>query len=125
MDTMFRMNLRLFDGGAAAGAPSGGEAGGNATGSNAGLANQTKPEKVVYGIQDEPETGAEPQAKETNANDETETKSDPVDKGKAFDREHLRRLSTNDQQAVKGLSEGEQKTLESLLLRMRDNLKEV
>jgi hypothetical protein len=85
MDTMFRMNLRLFDGGAAAGAPSGGEAGGNATGSNAGLANQTKPEKVVYGIQDEPETGAEPQAKETNANDETETKSDPVDKGKAFE----------------------------------------
>ena len=47
------------------------------------------------------------------------------DKGKAFDREHLRRLSTNDQQAVKGLSEGEQKTLEALLLRMRDNLKEV
>ena len=39
--------------------------------------------------------------------------------------EHLRRLSTNDQQAVKGLSEGEQKTLEALLLRMRDNLKEV
>ena len=47
------------------------------------------------------------------------------DKGKAFDREHLRRLSNNDQQAVKGLSEDEQKTLESLLLRMRDNLKEV
>lgn len=47
------------------------------------------------------------------------------DKGKAFDREHLRRLSNNDQQAVKGLSEDEQKTLEALLLRMRDNLKEV
>ncbi len=47
------------------------------------------------------------------------------DKGKAFDREHLRRLSNNDQQAVKGLSADEQKTLEALLLRMRDNLKEV
>ena len=47
------------------------------------------------------------------------------DKGQAFDREHLRRLSNNDQQAVKGLSEDEQKTLEALLLRMRDNLKEV
>lgn len=45
-------------------------------------------------------------------------------KGRDFDREHLRRLSTNDHQAVKGLSEQEQKTLESLLLRVRENLSE-
>ncbi len=48
-----------------------------------------------------------------------------TEKGKEFDREHLRRLSTNDHQAVKGLSTEEQKMLEALLLRMRDNLKEV
>ena len=47
------------------------------------------------------------------------------EKGIAFDRDQLRRLSTNDHQAVKGLSADEQKMLESLLLRMRDNLKEV
>lgn len=47
------------------------------------------------------------------------------DKGREFDREHLRRLSTNDHQAVKGFTEDEQKTLEALLLRMRDNLREV
>ena len=46
-------------------------------------------------------------------------------KGLDFDRDQLRRLSTNDHQAVKGLSAEEQKTLESLLLRMRDNLAEV
>ena len=47
------------------------------------------------------------------------------EKGREFDREHLRRLSTNDHQAVKGFSADEQKTLEALLVRMRDNLKEV
>ena len=47
------------------------------------------------------------------------------EKGREFDREHLRRLSTNDHQAVVGLSAEEQKTLETLLLRMRDNLLEV
>ena len=47
------------------------------------------------------------------------------EKGRAFDREQLHRLSTNDHQAVKGLSEEEQKTLEALLLRVRDNLTEV
>ena len=47
------------------------------------------------------------------------------EKGLAFDRDQLRRLSTNDHQAVKGLSADEQKTLEALLLRMRDNLTEV
>ena len=46
-------------------------------------------------------------------------------KGLDFDRDQLRRLSTNDHQAVKGLCADEQKTLESLLLRMRDNLTEV
>jgi DNA-binding MarR family transcriptional regulator len=48
-----------------------------------------------------------------------------TEKGKDFDREQLHRLSTNDHQAVRGLTAEEQKTLESLLLRMRDNLKEV
>ena len=47
------------------------------------------------------------------------------EKGHEFDRDQLRRLSTNDHQAVKGLSAEEQKTLEALLLRMRDNLLEV
>ncbi len=47
------------------------------------------------------------------------------DKGRAFDREQLHRLSTNDHQALKGLSPDEQKTLEALLLRVRDNLLEV
>ncbi len=47
------------------------------------------------------------------------------EKGRAFDREQLHRLSTNDHQAVKGLSQDEQKTLEALLLRVRDNLTEV
>ena len=47
------------------------------------------------------------------------------EKGRAFDREQLTRLSTHDHQAVKGLTVDEQKTLETLLLRMRDNLTEV
>ena len=81
MDTMFRMNLCLFGEGAAAGASSGGEAGGNATGSNAGFADQkAQPEKVVYGIQPEYQEEAK-----TTKDDVTETKSDPVDKGKAFE----------------------------------------
>ena len=80
MDTMFALNLCLFGEGAAAGASAGGDAGGNALGSNAGIANQ-KTEKVVYGIQDN-----EPAATETQAtNDAQQTKSDPVDKGKAFE----------------------------------------
>ena len=86
MDTMFGMNLRLFDGGAAAGASAGGEAGGNATGSNAGFADQNKPEKVVYGIQGTDPAVTETQEATTNNNDDAKTaKSDPVDKGKAFE----------------------------------------
>ena len=84
MDTMFRMNLGLFGEGAAAGASSGGEAGGSAAGSTAGVAAQNKPEKVVYGIQDAEPTETKPQ-EETNQNDDKKTKSDPVDKGKAFE----------------------------------------
>lgn len=84
MDTMFRMNLRLFDGGAAAGASAGGETGGNAPGSNAGVADQSKSEKVVYGIQDADPTETNAQ-EETTTNDDKQTKSDPVDKGKAFE----------------------------------------
>ena len=85
MDTMFRMNLRLFDGGAAAGASAGGEAGGNASGSNAGVADQSKTEKVVYGIQDADPIETETQEETTNNNDDKKTKSDPIDKGKAFE----------------------------------------
>ena len=85
MDTMFRMNLCLFGEGAAAGASSGGEAGGSASGSNAGVADQSKPEKVVYGIQDTDPGMDTAQAKETTKNDATKTESDPVDKGKAFE----------------------------------------
>lgn len=46
------------------------------------------------------------------------------EKGRQFDREQLRRLSTNDHQAVKGFSAEEQATLEALLRRMRENLTE-
>ena len=53
------------------------------------------------------------------------TDLDLSDKGREFDREHLRRLSTNDHQAVTGISQDEQRMLEALLLRMRDNLLEV
>lgn len=84
MDTMFRMNLGLFGEGAAAGASSGGEAGGSAAGSTAGVAAQNKPEKVVYGIQDAEPTETVTQ-EETDQNDDKKTKSDPVDKGKAFE----------------------------------------
>ena len=47
------------------------------------------------------------------------------EKGLAFDRDQLRRLSTNDHLAMRGLSPEEQTTLEALLLRVRDNLSEV
>ena len=88
MDTMFRMNLRLFDGGAAAGASAGGEGGGSATGSNTGVADQNKqPEKIVYGIQenDPPATDTAPADDKAHYVDAQQTKSDPVDKGKAFE----------------------------------------
>ena len=86
MDTMFGMNLRLFDGGAAAGASAGGEAGGSAAGSNAGFADQNKPEKVVYGIQDNEPAETETQEAETKTKDDAKpAQSDPVDKGKAFE----------------------------------------
>ena len=87
MDTMYRTNLRLFDGGAAAGASAGGEGGGNATGSNTGVADQNKqPEKIVYGIQEnDPPATDTALAEETAKNDAQQTKSDPVDKGKAFE----------------------------------------
>ena len=48
-----------------------------------------------------------------------------TEKGREYDREHLRRLSTNDATAMRGLSTEEQATLEALLLRVRDNLREV
>ena len=48
-----------------------------------------------------------------------------TDAGRAFDRAHLHRLSTNDHLAMQGLSAEEQATLEALLVRVRDNLSEV
>lgn len=48
-----------------------------------------------------------------------------TEKGMEFDRAHLRRLSTNDHLAMQGLTTEEQKTLEELLLRVRENLREV
>ena len=48
-----------------------------------------------------------------------------TEKGWEYDREHLRRLSTNDAAAMRGLSAEEQETLEALLLRVRNNLREV
>ena len=47
-----------------------------------------------------------------------------TEKGIAYDREQLSRLSTNDHQAIRGLSAEELATLEELLLRVRENLKE-
>ena len=61
----------------------------------------------------------------TDAKDKRAIRVALSEKGREFDREHLRRLSTNDHQAVAGLSAEEQKTLETLLLRIRDNLLEV
>ena len=46
------------------------------------------------------------------------------EQGLAFDREHLRRISSNDKAAMKGLSPEEQEVLVSLLERVRNNLKE-
>ncbi|MBR6728278.1 MAG: MarR family transcriptional regulator [Clostridia bacterium] len=60
--------------------------------------------------------------------------TDPVDrravrvslseKGREFDRLHLSNISNNDQTAMAGLTPEEQATLESLLVRVRDNLLE-
>ncbi len=47
-----------------------------------------------------------------------------TEKGRGYDRNQLRRISTNDHQAVKDFSAEELTLLESLLTRMRDNLKE-
>ena len=46
------------------------------------------------------------------------------EKGKAFDSAHLCRIFTNDQQAMRGFDAAERETLERLLVRVRDNLKE-
>lgn len=47
-----------------------------------------------------------------------------TEKGLAYDKERLQRLSTNDHQAMKSFTKEEEQQLESLLLRMRDNLGE-
>ena len=46
-----------------------------------------------------------------------------TEKGYTYDREQLRRLSTNDDLAMRGLSKKECEMLEALLLRVRNNLK--
>ena len=60
----------------------------------------------------------------TDENDRRAVRVTLTQKGLDFDREHLVRLSTNDHQAVAGLTPEECATLESLLTRMRDNLAE-
>lgn len=60
----------------------------------------------------------------TDENDRRAVRVTLTEKGLAFDRDHLARLSTNDHQAVAGFSPEEQATLEALLIRMRDNLVE-
>ena len=45
-------------------------------------------------------------------------------KGTAFDREHLARISENDRRATEGFTPEEEEKLVSLLLRMYENLKE-
>ena len=60
----------------------------------------------------------------TDENDRRAVYVTLTQKGLDFDREHLVRLSTNDHQAVVGLTPEECATLESLLTRMRDNLAE-
>lgn len=47
-----------------------------------------------------------------------------TEKGKAFDRDCLSRMLTNDERAMRGFSEEETATLKAFLLRMRDNLLE-
>ena len=63
----------------------------------------------------------------TRATDEKDRRAVRValtQRGRDFDRAHLRRLCTNDQLAMRGLTAQEQATLESLLLRVRSNLTE-
>jgi len=47
-----------------------------------------------------------------------------TEKGRAFDRSHLSRISTNDQTAMRGIDEEDQETLVRLLSRIRNNLLE-
>ena len=46
------------------------------------------------------------------------------DKGKEYDKAHLSRISGNDLTAMRGFDAAETQTLEQLLTRVRDNLKE-
>ncbi len=61
--------------------------------------------------------------READENDHRAVRVTLTEKGRAFDRDHLARLSTNDHQAVAGLTPEECATLEALLTRMRDNLR--
>ena len=47
-----------------------------------------------------------------------------TERGKAFDRERLSRISNNDQLAMRGISAEEEAVLNDLLRRIRDNLEE-
>ena len=64
-------------------------------------------------------------ARRQDENDRRAMRVELTEKGRAFDREHLRRLSTNDHQAMKGFTPEEEATLEALLTRVRDNLKDL
>lgn len=59
-----------------------------------------------------------------NEKDRRATYVELTQKGIDYDREQLSRLSTNDHQAIRGLSDTELATLEELLLRVRKNLQE-
>ena len=47
-----------------------------------------------------------------------------TEQGRAFDREHLSRISNNDQTAMRGISPEEEAILTDLLTRIRNNLEE-
>ena len=58
----------------------------------------------------------------TDSADRRVTRVYLTEKGKAFDRDHLRRISMLDREAMVGFSEKEEETLLSLLTRIRDNI---
>ena len=60
----------------------------------------------------------------TDENDRRAVRVALTEKGHEFDRKHLARLTTNDHQAMAGLTPEECATLEALLTRMRNNLTE-
>ena len=62
--------------------------------------------------------------RETDANDRRAVRVFLTEKGRDFDKEHLSRISNNDQLAMRGISAEEEALLVNLLIRVRDNLTE-